>query len=172
MTWLLLALLHVVAHETTCSYERVVLNTVSDSCMYSGRRSLLEVGSSTSAWKDSPSLAQHTSWTIADGWLSNGSFVGTFTSQLQSFINSSYPPVSSSNYSGLTFINSSALDHLQLRGAYLCDVPLRLPSMFVLDGTAGFHLKPAANQLKRAVPTTGGHERPISVLLASSCSVG
>ena len=82
---------------------------------------------------------------IADGRLSStGAFIGTYTSQLQEFIDRSFAPVSAANYSALSLVNSSSLNTLNLSGAYECDVPLRLPSMFVLRGS-GLTLTPAAN---------------------------
>ena len=81
--------------------------------------------------------------TIVDGWLGS-TFVGTFTSQLQAYINANYAPVSSRDYEGISLFNSTNLRSLHLRGAYLCDTPLRLPSMFVLEAT-GSVLTPAAN---------------------------
>jgi len=71
------------------------------------------------------------------------SVIGNFTSQLQSFIDSNYDPISNSELSVATQVNGTGLRYLEIEGEYKADVSLSLPSMFVL--TLKGSLSPAAN---------------------------
>ena len=70
---------------------------------------------------------------------------GKYTSQLQTYIDAAYKPVPGpgGEWSTHSWINATNMRSLQLTGDYLADVPLRLPSLFVLklDGT----MRPAPN---------------------------
>ena len=123
-----------------CTYRTIRETTTAGSCEYAAaetshvppriiRRSAKHV---------------HTS-SIIDGWLADGAtFIGTYTSQLQAYIDETYAPVTKEDYEQLSLVNSSVLRSLRLRGIYWCDTPLRLPSMFVLlaEGTT---IAPASN---------------------------
>ena len=56
-----------------------------------------------------------------------------------------FDPVTAADWAETSLINASTLRYLLLDGAYLCDVPLRLPSLFVLQLGAGASIKPATN---------------------------
>ena len=84
---------------------------------------------------------------IVDGWLVEGrsrSFIGTYTSQLQAYIDDAYAPITKADYENVSLVNSTVLRHLRLRGNYSCDAPLLLPSMFVLKAE-GTTIVPASN---------------------------
>ena len=123
--------------QERCTYTRIAITEATDSCAYAAPPKLE---------RTVPRVTEAISHAfIADGRLSStGAFIGTYTSQLQEFIDRSFAPVSAANYSALSLVNSSSLNTLNLSGAYECDVPLRLPSMFVLRGS-GLTLTPAAN---------------------------
>ena len=87
---------------------------------------------------------------VVDGWVGS-TFVGNYTSQLQAYLDTAYAPVSKADFDGISLFNSTNLRALHLRGAYLCDMPLRLPSMFVLHAY-GMTLTPAANLSLIKVP--------------------
>ena len=131
--------------EPSCTYRHVIEAAVTDSCEYTSSR----VPADPLSW--TPTMHVRSA-SIVDGQLTEvngqlingGSFVGTHTSQIQAYIDSAFAPVTKSNYSNLSLVNSSHLNQLHLTGAYLCDTPLLLPSMFVLRG-AGMTLTPAAN---------------------------
>lgn len=72
-----------------------------------------------------------------------GQYVGMHTSQLQALIDGSFSPQSSADWRDSSLINSSALRHLHLQGAYLADVSLSLPSLFVLNLSGS--ITPASN---------------------------
>ena len=132
-------LLALAASAERCTYTRVAITEATDSCAYAAppqRERTVHGLRRTEAISHA---------FIADGRLSStGAFIGTYTSQIQAYIDGSYAPVSKANYSALSLVNSSSLNTLNLSGAYECDVPLRLPSMFVLRGS-GLTLTPAAN---------------------------
>ena len=80
---------------------------------------------------------------LVDGRLQpGGQFVGRYTSQLQRLLDGSFAPVSSADWKDKSFINSSTLRHLHLAGEYLADVPLSLPSLFVLKLQGSLHAAP------------------------------
>ena len=56
-----------------------------------------------------------------------------------------FDPVTAADWAETSLINASTLRYLLLDGAYLCDVPLRLPSLFVLQLGAGASIRPATN---------------------------
>ena len=67
-----------------------------------------------------------------------------------------FEPVTAADWAETSLINASALRYLLLDGAYLCDVPLRLPSLFVLQLAAGASIRPAANlSLENTTTFTG-----------------
>ena len=71
--------------------------------------------------------------TATDGVLSGGKWVGSFTSQLQqNVVDALFAPVSNADWRDVTIVNASTLRYLDLHGDYQADVPLRLPSLFVL----------------------------------------
>ena len=126
------------ADADTCTYSRLVETQSSGACT---------VGpvAAPEAEHVPTSKLPVRSAAIVNGWLEDGTaFVGTYTSQVQKFIDASFAPVTASNYSALSLVNGSSLNRLLLSGAYLCDQPLRLPSMFVLNGS-GLTLTPASN---------------------------
>eukprot|EP00756_Hemistasia_phaeocysticola_P062156 Hpha_TRINITY_DN5577_c0_g1::TRINITY_DN5577_c0_g1_i1::g.93691::m.93691 len=76
------------------------------------------------------------SHTVTDGVLEDGTVVGTYLSQLQRLVvdNEALFPAVTKEQLSLPYQNSSTtLRYLQLKGdRYLADVPLQLPSCFVL----------------------------------------
>ncbi|GMH53681.1 hypothetical protein TL16_g01501 [Triparma laevis f. inornata] len=92
------------------------------------------------------SQASQTSF-ITDGWSSSSaSFVGNFTSQLQFFIDSNFDPVTEDDYVSTSLVNGeNLLRKLTLYGTYLVDVPLNLPSLFVLELSDNAKIFPAEN---------------------------
>eukprot|EP00040_Diaphanoeca_grandis_P026799 m.150610 g.150610 ORF g.150610 m.150610 type:complete len:374 (-) comp30735_c0_seq1:240-1361(-) len=73
---------------------------------------------------------------IANGYLmqsdgTRGKFVGLTTTALQGVVDTMFLPGPLINTSA--WVNSSALRYLVLEGAYVADVPLQLPSYFVLQ---------------------------------------
>ena len=71
---------------------------------------------------------------VVDGTLaSTGQVVGRYTSSLQrEVVDALFAPVSPKNYSGVSLVDHTVLRYLELEGDYMCDEPLRLPSLFVL----------------------------------------
>ena len=64
--------------------------------------------------------------------------------------------MTAADWAQTSLINASALRYLLLDGAYLCDIPLRLPSLFVLQLAAGASIRPAANlSLENTTTFTG-----------------
>jgi hypothetical protein len=83
---------------------------------------------------------------VKDGQVVGGAFVGTHTSQLTAdVVDKLFAPVSSADWKNVSMIDSSVLRYLVLEGHYLADVPLRLPSLFVLQLTDGASIRPATN---------------------------
>jgi hypothetical protein len=85
---------------------------------------------------------------VKDGKLvgSDSRFVGSYTSQLNNNVLSKlFEPVSSSDWENVSMVNGSVLRYLVLDGHYLADVPLRLPSLLVLQLAKTATIKPAAN---------------------------
>ena len=83
---------------------------------------------------------------IVDGVLINRArrtVVGKYTSQLQAHIDAAFKPVEPWQWAKHSWINSTVLRSLNLKGDYLADVTLSLPSLFVLklEGT----MRPAPN---------------------------
>ena len=76
-----------------------------------------------------------------------GQYVGMYTSQLQALVDGSFSPKSGADWRDISLVNSSVLRHLHLQGAYLADVSLSLPSLFVLKLSGS--ITPASN-LSRA----------------------
>ena len=75
-----------------------------------------------------------------------GEFVGSYTSSLNTnVISKMYQPVSAADWQSFSMINSTRLRYLELDGEYQADVPLQLPSLFVLQLTPTAILTPAAN---------------------------
>lgn len=75
-----------------------------------------------------------------------GEFVGSYTSSLiTNVISKMYQPVSHADWQSFSMINSTRLRYLELDGEYQADVPLQLPSLFVLQLTPTATLTPAAN---------------------------
>jgi hypothetical protein len=72
-----------------------------------------------------------------------GQYVGMHTSQLQALIDGSFAPKSGADWRDMSLVNSSVLRHLHLQGAYLADVSLSLPSLFVLKLSGS--ITPASN---------------------------
>eukprot|EP00322_Chrysochromulina_rotalis_P014087 CAMPEP_0115860404 /NCGR_PEP_ID=MMETSP0287-20121206/17111_1 /TAXON_ID=412157 /ORGANISM="Chrysochromulina rotalis, Strain UIO044" /LENGTH=427 /DNA_ID=CAMNT_0003314729 /DNA_START=9 /DNA_END=1292 /DNA_ORIENTATION=+ len=128
-------------NDRMCSYS--VRSSVQhrDGCSYSFARKPKEPHRT-----HTPSLAATvTEATITRGILaSSNSFIGTYTSQIQLYIDQSFAPVTEANYTSLSVVNSSVLNRLHLSGTYHCDSPLRLPSMFVLN-TSDATIVPAPN---------------------------
>lgn len=135
---LLVAVPLIAAAARGCAFSIVTEVAASDTCAY--RSAELPTPASLQSAYRPPVKAT----AIVDGRLPDGSVVGMYTSQLQSYIDEAYAPVSSDNYSRLSLVNASSLRVLSLTGRYLCDAPLRLPSMFVLKGS-GMTLTPAHN---------------------------
>lgn len=85
---------------------------------------------------------------VKDGELvgSGSRFVGRYTSQLNAnVLGKLFDPVTPSDWENVSMINASVLRYLVLDGDYLADVPLRLPSLLVLQLTKSATIKPAAN---------------------------
>ena len=75
-----------------------------------------------------------------------GIYVGNTTSELaKNVVNNVqlFPAVSSADWEGTSMINASLLRYLVLEGDYLADVPLQLPSLFVLQLDGATTIKPA-----------------------------
>jgi hypothetical protein len=67
-----------------------------------------------------------------------------------------FEPVSSADWENISMVNASVLRYLVLDGDYLADVPLRLPSLFVLQLASTASIKPAANlSLENTTTFTG-----------------
>ena len=138
-----------VSSSTTCAYTQLVETTTTDSCKHSvsALQSQRNVSHSLSVeWPTRVKVSR-----LVDGWLNGEVFVGTYTSQLQTYIDTAFAPITEANYSDVSLFNSSKLNTLHLTGKYLCDKPLRLPSMFVLNGS-GMTLTPATNLSLDHVP--------------------
>ncbi|GMH87316.1 hypothetical protein TrVE_jg2234 [Triparma verrucosa] len=103
----------------------------------------------------SPLASANNSFTLSDGWsTTTGTFVGNYTSQIRSFIDLNYEPVSDEETTSTTQVNGETiLRRLTLEGTYLADVPLDLPSLFVLE------LSPVAKILPAKNLTLEGSER-------------
>jgi endoglucanase len=83
---------------------------------------------------------------VKDGLLvAGGGWVGTHTSQLTANALKLFPAVSKADWENTSMIDSSVLRYLVLDGDYLADVPLKIPSLFVLQLAPTATLKPAAN---------------------------
>jgi hypothetical protein len=83
---------------------------------------------------------------VKDGNIAGGGFAGTHTSQLnENVISKLFAPVSSDDWKTTSMINSTVLRYLILDGDYLADVPLMLPSLFVLQLAKDATIKPAKN---------------------------
>eukprot|EP01047_Picozoa_sp_COSAG01_P034548 COSAG01_NODE_2600_length_7396_cov_35.648212_10_plen_445_part_00 len=70
---------------------------------------------------------------VDNGYLvqgSNRTFIGTRASMLQELIDALPPPVPLTNVTAV--VNATQLRRLRLTGSYEADIPLRLPSLFVL----------------------------------------
>ena len=106
-------LLALAASAERCTYTRVAITEATDSCAYAAppqRERTVHGLRRTEAISHA---------FIADGRLSStGAFIGTYTSQIQAYIDGSYVPVSKANYSALSLVNSSSLNTLNLSGAY------------------------------------------------------
>ena len=96
---------------------------------------------------------------VKDGRLvAGGTWVGTHTSQLAANIVAPlFPAVTAADWQETSMINATmGLRHLVLEGDYLADVPLSLPSLFVLQLLAGSTITPAANlSLQNTTTFTG-----------------
>ena len=127
-----------------CTYRTIRETFATDSCEYAA--------APTSTTSRAPPLRRCNSTyvnasSIVDGWLVEGrsrSFIGTYTSQLQAYIDDAYAPITKADYENVSLVNSTVLRHLRLRGNYSCDAPLLLPSMFVLKAE-GTTIVPASN---------------------------
>ena len=72
---------------------------------------------------------------VKDGYLQpDNLWIGLKTSELQALVNdkSIFSSVTSDNWADASLIDDSLLRYLELEGDYICDAPLRLPSLFVL----------------------------------------
>ena len=96
---------------------------------------------------------------VKDGRLvAGGTWVGTHTSQLAANVVAPlFPAVTAADWQETSMINATmGLRHLVLEGDYLADVPLSLPSLFVLQLLAGSTITPAANlSLQNTTTFTG-----------------
>jgi parallel beta-helix repeat protein len=94
---------------------------------------------------------------VKDGRLPDGQYVGVHTSEIAAnVIEKLFRPVSHDNWQDVSMFNSSVLRYLLLEGDYLADIPLRLPSLFVLHLKDGTTIKPAANlSLENTTSFTG-----------------
>lgn len=132
------------ATNEECSYETIRTATAKDTCKFKPSMAPLTSAAASTSEQSTHHSNFVRSSSIENGWLVGGPFVGTYTSQLQRYIDSSYAPVTSKNYSEISLVNASVLNTLRLSGAYYCDTPLRVPSMFVLNA-AGATVMPALN---------------------------
>eukprot|EP00729_Bicosta_minor_P017317 gene17317-15047_t len=86
---------------------------------------------------------------VKDGWVVSSSgvqYVGTYTSELNDKVLSKmYAAVKPEDWQPFSMINSTLLRYLELDGTYLADVPLQLPSLFVLQLAPTAVIAPAAN---------------------------
>ena len=84
----------------------------------------------------SSSLRTPATVAVQDGFLvSTGEYVGVYSSALQRRLidnTSVFPSVTPDSWRNVSLVNSSVLRYLELEGNYLADVPLQLPSLFVL----------------------------------------
>ena len=127
-----------------CTYRTVRETFTTGSCEYAA--------APTSTTSRAPPVRRCSSTyvnasSIIDGWLVEGRsrrFIGTYTSQLQAYIDDAYAPITKADYENVSLVNSTVLRHLRLRGNYSCDAPLLLPSMFVLKAE-GTTIVPASN---------------------------
>lgn len=124
-----------------CEYIQQRPITVVDTCAYD-YTSEQHIGRGRALQQPRESYERHA--TIIDGW-AGSEYVGVHTSELQAFIDVAFEPITRDAWKSISLINESKLRSLELRGSYLCDIPLRLPSLFVLNGTRGMTLRPAAN---------------------------
>lgn len=82
------------------------------------------------------------------GGAHDGEWVGTHTSELASNVVWStkyFANVTEEDWEATSHINRTTLRYLVLEGSYLADVPLRLPSLFVLQLQTGTIITPCAN---------------------------